>query len=78
MPTTSWTCSSRNADPGDQPQEFPMLQYAVVFFIIALIAAVFGFGGIAAGAAGIAKILFFVFLIGFIVSLILGLMRRGP
>jgi uncharacterized membrane protein YtjA (UPF0391 family) len=55
-----------------------MLQYAVVFFITALIAAVFGFGGIAAGAAGIAKILFFVFLIGFIVSLILGLMRRGP
>ena len=55
-----------------------MLQYAVVFFIIALIAAVFGFGGIAAGAAGIAKNLIFVFLNGFIVSLILGLMRRGP
>ena len=35
-----------------------MLHYAVVFFIIALIAALFGFGGIAAGAAGIAKILF--------------------
>jgi len=33
-----------------------MLHYAVVFFIIALIAAVFGFGGIAAGAVGIAKI----------------------
>ena len=31
-----------------------MLYYAVVFFIIALIAALFGFGGIAAGAAGIA------------------------
>ena len=40
-----------------------MLYYAVVFFIIALIAALFGFGGIAAGAAGIAKILFVVFLI---------------
>ena len=38
-----------------------MLHYAVVFLIIALIAAVFGFGGIAAGAVGIAKILFFVF-----------------
>ena len=35
-----------------------MLHYAVVFFVIALIAALFGFGGIAAGAAGIAKILF--------------------
>ena len=40
-----------------------MLHYAVVFFIIAIIAAVLGFGGIAAGAAGIAKVLFFVFLI---------------
>ena len=40
-----------------------MLHYAVVFLIIALIAAVFGFGGIASGAVGIAKILFFVFVI---------------
>jgi uncharacterized membrane protein YtjA (UPF0391 family) len=40
-----------------------MLHYAVVFFIIAIIAAVLGFGGIAAGAAGIAKVLFFVFLV---------------
>ena len=37
-----------------------MLHYAAVFFVIALVAAVFGFGGLAAGAAGIAKILFFV------------------
>ena len=32
-----------------------MLYYAIVFFVIALIAALFGFGGIAAGAAGIAR-----------------------
>ncbi|RYF15547.1 MAG: DUF1328 domain-containing protein [Comamonadaceae bacterium] len=38
-----------------------MLHYAVVFLVIALIAAVLGFGGIAADAAGIAKLLFFVF-----------------
>jgi len=38
-----------------------MLHYAVVFFVIALIAAFFGFGGIAVGAASIAKILFVVF-----------------
>lgn len=37
-----------------------MLHYAVVFFVIALVAAVFGFGGIAAGAAGIGKVLFVV------------------
>jgi uncharacterized membrane protein YtjA (UPF0391 family) len=53
-----------------------MLHYAIVFFIIALIAAVFGFGGIAAGAVGIAKILFFVFLILAAVSLIANLARR--
>lgn len=40
-----------------------MLQAAAVFFIIAIIAAIFGFGGIAAGATQIAKILFFLFLI---------------
>ena len=49
-----------------------MLHYAVVFLIIALIAALFGFGVIASAAAGIAKILFFVFLVLFLVSLLMG------
>ena len=53
-----------------------MLRYTVVFLVIALIAAVFGFGGIAAGAVEIAKILFFIFAILAIVSFITGLMRR--
>ena len=54
-----------------------MLHYAVVFFVIALIAALFGFGGIAAGAVEIAKVLFFIFLALFLVSLVLGLFRRS-
>ncbi len=54
-----------------------MLQYAALFFVIALVAALFGFGGIAAGAVEIAKILFFIFLVLFVVSLVAGLMRRG-
>jgi uncharacterized membrane protein YtjA (UPF0391 family) len=54
-----------------------MLHYAVVFFVIALIAAFFGFGGIAVGAAGIAKILFIVFLIGAVVTFLLSLGRRA-
>ena len=54
-----------------------MLYYALVFFVVAVIAAVFGFGGIAAGAVEIAKILFFIFLVLFVVSLIVGLVRRG-
>jgi uncharacterized membrane protein YtjA (UPF0391 family) len=56
--------------------EISMLHYAVIFFVIALIAAVFGFAGIAAGAAGIAKILFFVFLILAVVSFIANTARR--
>src|ERR1700745_1777524 len=54
-----------------------MLYWASVFFLIALIAAVLGFGGIAAGAAGIAKILFFIFLVAFVVSLLMGVFRRS-
>ena len=53
-----------------------MLYYAVVFFVIALVAALFGFGGIAAGATEIAKILFFIFVVLFVVSLLVGLVRR--
>lgn len=52
-----------------------MLHYAIVFFVIALIAALFEFGGIAAGAVGIAKILFFVFIILAIASFLFGSMR---
>lgn len=54
-----------------------MLKWALIFFVVALIAALFGFGGIAAGSAFIAKILFFAFLIVAIVTLISGLMRPG-
>jgi uncharacterized membrane protein YtjA (UPF0391 family) len=55
-----------------------MLRYAAIFFVIAIVAALFGFGVIASGAAEIAKILFFVFVVLFVVSLIAGLIRRGP
>lgn len=53
-----------------------MLHYAFVFLIIALVAALLGFTGVAASAVGIARILFFVFLLLFVVTLVLGLMRR--
>jgi uncharacterized membrane protein YtjA (UPF0391 family) len=49
-----------------------MLNYALLFLVIALVAAVFGFGGVYAAAAGIAKILFFLFLVLFLVSLVMG------
>ena len=53
-----------------------MLHYAIVFLVIALIAALFGFGGIAAGAVEIAKILFFVFVIMAVVTFIVSLLRK--
>jgi len=53
-----------------------MLRWAIAFFIIAIVAAIFGFGGIALAAAGIAKILFFIFLVLFLVALLGGLVRR--
>jgi uncharacterized membrane protein YtjA (UPF0391 family) len=55
-----------------------MLHWAVIFFVIAIIAAVLGFGGIAASAAGIAKILFIVFLVVAIVAFFVGRGRIPP
>lgn len=49
-----------------------MLRWVIIFLVVALIAAVFGFGGIVAGAVSIAKILFFIFLVLFVISLIFG------
>jgi uncharacterized membrane protein YtjA (UPF0391 family) len=49
-----------------------MLHWAIVFFVVALIAALFGFGGIAASAVGVAKILFFLFLVLAVVAFIFG------
>jgi uncharacterized membrane protein YtjA (UPF0391 family) len=54
-----------------------MLHYAIVFLVIALIAALFGFGGIAAGAIGIAKTLFFVFIILAVIAFVISLGRKG-
>ncbi|MBV8492274.1 MAG: DUF1328 domain-containing protein [Alphaproteobacteria bacterium] len=50
-----------------------MLYWALVFFIIAIVAAIFGFGGVAIAAAGIAKILFFIFIVIFLIALFAGL-----
>jgi len=52
-----------------------MLYWAAVFFVIAIVAAVFGFGDVAAGASSIAQVLFFIFLILFVLSLLTGLFR---
>ena len=53
-----------------------MLYGAIAFFVLAMVAAVLGFGGLAAGAAGIAKIFAMVFLVLALVSFVVG--RRVP
>jgi uncharacterized membrane protein YtjA (UPF0391 family) len=55
-----------------------MLHYAVVFFVIALIAALFGFGGIAGGAVEIAKVLFFIFIVLAAITFVYNLIRSRP
>jgi uncharacterized membrane protein YtjA (UPF0391 family) len=47
-----------------------------MFLVVAIIAAIFGFGIAAAAAAGIAKILFFLFLIAFVISMVMHVGRR--
>lgn len=50
-----------------------MLKWALIFFIISLMAGVFGFTGIASGAAAMAKILFYIAVALFLLFLVLGL-----
>jgi len=55
-----------------------MLQWALIFLVVALIAGAMGFGGIAIISVDIARILFFVFVVLFVVSLVAGLLRGRP
>ncbi len=52
-----------------------MLYWTLIFLVVALVAGLFGFGGIASASAGIAKIPFTIFIVLFLVSLIFGVVR---
>jgi len=54
-----------------------LLGWALVFLVVAIIAAALGFGGIATASAGIARVLFFIFLVVFIVLLLMNLLGVG-
>ena len=56
---------------------FTLLHYAVIFLVVALIAAAVGFGGVAGVAMEGARLLFWVFIALFVISLIAGVIRRG-
>ncbi|QQA42132.1 DUF1328 domain-containing protein [Pelagovum pacificum] len=53
-----------------------MIGWALTFLLVALIAALFGFGSVSAASAGVAQVLFFVFLVLFVGSLILRVLRN--
>ena len=53
-----------------------MLYWALVFLVVALVAGALGFGGVMGASLGIAKILFFVFLVLFLISLVTHMTRR--
>jgi uncharacterized membrane protein YtjA (UPF0391 family) len=55
----------------------PMLYWAALFFVIAMVAAFLGFGGVSSDAAVVARVLFVVFLVCAAVSLLFGLFRGG-
>ncbi len=54
-----------------------LLHWAVIFLVVALVAALLGFGGVASTAMEGARLLFWVALVFLVVSLVFGLMRRG-
>jgi uncharacterized membrane protein YtjA (UPF0391 family) len=67
-----------HGDSLERPRkEIEMLYWALVFLLIAILAAVLGFTGISLLAAGVAKLLFFIFLVLFVVSLVAHIARRA-
>ncbi len=54
-----------------------MLTWAITFLVIAIIAAIFGFTGVAVAAAGLAKLIFYLFLALFLISLVMHMSRRA-
>ena len=67
-------CSHLNSGPAVLlAEKGPILVIIEIFLVVSIIAAVFGFGGIAAASADIARVLFYIFVVIFVVLLILGL-----
>ena len=52
-----------------------MLYFALLFFVISVISALLGFGGLSSAAAGVAKVFFYIFLVAFAVTLLAGVIR---
>lgn len=57
------------------PSESPMLHYALIFLVVAMVVALFGFGGLAAGAVSLTHLLAMIFIVLAVLALIAGLLR---
>jgi uncharacterized membrane protein YtjA (UPF0391 family) len=60
----------------DSVENFGLLHYAIIFLVVALVAAAVGFGGVAGVAMEGARLLFWIFIVLFVVSLVASLLRR--
>jgi uncharacterized membrane protein YtjA (UPF0391 family) len=60
----------------DSVGNFGLLHYAIIFLVVALVAAAVGFGGVAGVAMEGARLLFWIFIVLFVVSLVASLLRR--
>jgi uncharacterized membrane protein YtjA (UPF0391 family) len=58
-------------------EEVVMLRWALIFLLVAIVAGIFGFAGVMVAAAGIAKLLFYVFVVLFLVSLLMSVVNRA-
>jgi uncharacterized membrane protein YtjA (UPF0391 family) len=68
----------RMTPPFNPYVRLPMLRWALIFFVVAIVAAIFGFGGVAGEAAWIGKILLVVFVVLAIISLLMGRRTTVP
>jgi uncharacterized membrane protein YtjA (UPF0391 family) len=66
----AWPVGSRRRE---KETEMSLLKWALIFLVISLVAALFGFTGISEASADIARVLFYIFVIIFLVLLILGM-----
>ena len=73
VPKVRWADSTRAAAATPEDQAVTLLKWALIFFVISIIAGILGFTGISAASADVARFLFYIFVVIFLVLLILGL-----
>lgn len=65
--------SAKAGETGDDTAEMTLLKWALIFFLVSIVAGILGFTGISAASADVARFLFYVFVVIFLILLILGL-----